>query len=105
MAYVFVKKKVVRRKVTIMEPMDGDVFEKREIFVTWEILPNTKAGSYNEAFFEKVISKIEGVADEDTKQEIPSTPEFIKAFLDVSFHLSALQREYMNCTIAAGRGN
>ncbi len=107
MSYVFTKKKVVRRKVVIREPMDGDAFETREVFVTWEILSSKERGSamYDEEFFRRVISNIEGVVDADTGKPFENTPEFREAFIAVEYHLSALQREYINCTVAAGRGN
>lgn len=103
---VFVKEKVVRRKVTIQVPDDDDRFVSATCYVTWKIVANDSrdAKNFDAEFFKKVISKIEDLVDEQ-KQPITFTPEFLASFVEVSYVLSGLQREYMNCTILAGRGN
>lgn len=103
---VFTKKKVVRRKVTIQVPNDGEGFTPCVIFVTWEILPNDdkRSTSYDGDFFKSIISNLEDLVDEE-KKPITFTKEFLADFVTVSYVLAGLQREYLNCTVAAGRGN
>jgi lipocalin len=110
--YVFIPNKVVRRKVTILVPKDGADFDKQECFVTWKLDDSKSVRSMDEKFFNEVITNIEGVATlvddgagNNVPKEIPYTPEFRAAFVGTSYHLAALQREYINCTVAAGRGN
>lgn len=120
---IFTKERTVRRQVTVQIPDAGDRFTPATIHVTWRIVPNdseeAKLG-YSAEFFKRVITNLEGLykpaldgegkpaIDGEGKpktEPIPFTPEFLHDVLQVSYVVSAFTREYLNCTVAAGRGN
>lgn len=121
--FVFIKEKVVRRKVTIQVPDDDDRSIAATCYVTWKIVATDNEQSkttYDKEFFAKIISNIEeiflAVLGPDNKPvldehgqpklvQVTFTPQFLADFLSVSYVITALTREYLNCTIAAGRGN
>jgi hypothetical protein len=100
------KEKIVRRKVTINVPGDGDAFVKATVHVTMKILPHDESRNLDAGFFKGIITNIEGLV-EDTPEKTPLafTPENLEWFVGEGYILSALQRAYIDCTVAAGRGN
>lgn len=104
--FTFTKSKIVRRKVTFSEPRDGEGANPVNAYVTLEILPDDGKSSpiYDKAFFKRAVKNIEEVLDQDGKS-IPFTPEFLEDFLSVQWIMAGLVREYVNLTVAAGRGN
>jgi hypothetical protein len=104
--FAFTKVKTVRRKVVINVPRDGEGFDLAPVFVTWEIRPSSDETpvAYNRKFFQGIITNIEDLVDEQ-KQPIAFSKEFLADFIAVDYVLAALQREYITCTVAAGRGN
>lgn len=100
----FAKKKVVKRKVVLQEPVDGTGYAKAEISVTWELVTDAPK-TYDAPFFKAVIKNVEDVVDAESKQPIAFTPEFLDDLLKHDWVVAGLQAEYIRCGIGAGRGN
>jgi hypothetical protein len=105
--FAFTKVRTVRRKVVINVPKDGEGFDlaPRLRHVGDPFRRPTRAPvAYNRKFFQGIITNIEDLVDEE-KKPITFTKEFLADFVAVDYVLAALQREYITCTVAAGRGN
>jgi hypothetical protein len=102
-----VKEKVVRRKVDINVPADGEGFEKGTVWITFEIAKHSEANAsvFGMDFFLKHIRNLEDYFDEDGTTQIPFNKETLKEFLELPYCLAGVQRAYIDITVAAGRGN
>lgn len=103
--------KVVKRKVTVHIPQDGDGFTKASFYAFFEILPRSEndalmekfeAGDPDTDWLNRVMKGWEGYVDEDNKEIEFSIPE-LRAMLDVPYTRIALIQEYFN-TANGGAG-
>jgi hypothetical protein len=102
----FVKTMTVRRKVTFNVPRDGEGYDQQTAFVTFEILrDDDKSRTYDKAFLKRVVKNIEEVKNKESGEPIPFTPEFLDDFVSTEYLAAGLVKEYLNLTVAAGRGN
>lgn len=105
--YQRVKERIVRRKVTINVPVEGDAFTQATIWVTWELAKTkvTDRRALDVPFFLEHTKNVEDYLEEDGKTPIPFSRETLEELLSDGFVLSAFMREYMACSMGAARGN
>jgi hypothetical protein len=97
--------KVVKRKVTIHIPIDGDGYQKASIFVNLEIKGREEnerlqeefdAGNPNTDWLNEVVKGWDGYTEADGKTPIEFSQEELKLFLDVPYQRIAVLTEYFN---------
>jgi hypothetical protein len=97
--------KVVKRKVIIHVPTDGDGFQKCSMFMLFEVKPRAEiedlqakfdAGDPDTDWLNDVIKGWDHYNEDDGKTPIEFSAHELKLFLDVPYNRIAAIQEYFN---------
>ena len=98
--------KLVKRKVYIYIPTEGEGFAKYPMFITFQIEDKSviekrqeeyEAGNPDTDWLNTVIKDWDQYMEDDGKTAVPFNDDELKAFLDKSYCRIACIQEYFNC--------